>query len=470
MDEKWMKTIRQYFDGHQEEYVRDLAKLVEINSEREKAEAGRPFGSGPAEVLASMLELAASYGFEGHNLDNYAGYVQYPEASGGRKLDILAHLDAVPAGEGWSATEPFTLLQQGDFLYGRGTADDKGPALTALYALRCIRDCGIPLQQPVRLVFGTDEECGSSDMEYYFRKEGYAGFTFTPDADFPLINIEKGHFTGTLTAETESAGPGRAHVVSLEGGMKTNVIPGRASAVIEGLAPEVVRRAAEPAAGEYGVAFTVEGESPVSIFARGQQAHAAYPEGGQNAVTALLALVSRLPLADTPGFRRIQSLSALFPHGDWLGEAAGIARSDPESGDLTVSLTIVHIDERSLQARFDCRSCLSATEESLSVVGKRAASAGISLKASLMPPHVVDGNSPFVQTLLACYEAYSGEKGRCLSIGGGTYVHDVENGVAFGCRMPGIENNMHGADEKASLKVLMMSGMIFAQAIAEICG
>ena len=88
----------------------------------------------------------------------------------------------------------------------------------------------------------------------------------------------------------------------------------------------------------------------------------------------------------------------------------------------------------------------------------------------VLPGHHVDENSEFVQTLLSCYEKYSGQKGECLAIGGGTYVHNLKNGVAFGCTMPGTDNNMHGDDEFVPIEHLMKDVRMMAAAILELCG
>ena len=87
----------------------------------------------------------------------------------------------------------------------------------------------------------------------------------------------------------------------------------------------------------------------------------------------------------------------------------------------------------------------------------------------MLPPHHVDGNSDFVKTLLKAYEEYTGRKGECLAIGGGTYVHHLKNGVAFGAAMPETENRMHGADEFAVIDELVASAEIFAQVIIDLC-
>ena len=98
----------------------------------------------------------------------------------------------MPAGEGWTVTEPFEPVIKDGKLYGRGTADDKGPAVAALYAMRAVKELGIPVKKNVRLILGTDEECGSSDIAVYYKQEKEAPMTFSPDAEFPVIKRGKG--------------------------------------------------------------------------------------------------------------------------------------------------------------------------------------------------------------------------------------------------------------------------------------
>ena len=88
----------------------------------------------------------------------------------------------------------------------------------------------------------------------------------------------------------------------------------------------------------------------------------------------------------------------------------------------------------------------------------------------MVPPHVVPGDSEFVRTLLDSYEKYFGKKGEPIAIGGGTYVHGLKRGVAFGCAVEGVDNRMHGDDEFAEVDVLMKSVLIFADAIVNLCG
>ena len=87
----------------------------------------------------------------------------------------------------------------------------------------------------------------------------------------------------------------------------------------------------------------------------------------------------------------------------------------------------------------------------------------------MVPPHYVSKDSDFIKALLSCYEKVTGEKGECLAIGGGTYVHHVENGVAFGAILPGVDTHMHGADEWIKVKDLLLAAEIYAESILALC-
>jgi len=464
------KLIEDYFEQNKGLMIRDIMRLVRIKSDKEEAKEGKPYGDGPAEVLAEALEMASEMGFKTKNYDNYVGAVDFNELK--NKLDILAHLDVVPGGDGWSVTEPFNPVVKDGRLYGRGTIDDKGPAVAALYAMKAVKDLNIPLKAGVRLILGTDEECGSSDIRYYYGIEEEAPMTFSPDASFPVVNIEKGGLQGKFESRFEES-TGTPRVVSFKAGIKSNVIPGEATAAVEGIDPKEIGDCCDAVSKISGVSFilSTEGER-TTIKAKGLQGHASTPDKGKNALTGLLEVISRLPASNSTGFERLKALNSVFPHGDWLGEAACVAMSDELSGKLTISLNVMEYDGSSLVGTFDCRAPLCATKENLlHVIKAKLAEHGISLQNDdIKPPHHVPGDSEFVKTLLRCYENYTGNKGYCISMGGGTYVHRLKNGVAFGCTMPGSESNMHGPDEFAVIEDLLTSAKIFTQAIVELCG
>lgn len=104
-----------------------------------------------------MLSLCRSFGFRTKNADYRYGYAEIGE--GEELIGILAHLDTVPAGEGWNYP-PFAGTLADGQLYGRGVEDDKGPAIACVYAMRDLLESGVPLRKRIRLILGQDEETG----------------------------------------------------------------------------------------------------------------------------------------------------------------------------------------------------------------------------------------------------------------------------------------------------------------------
>jgi succinyl-diaminopimelate desuccinylase len=173
------------------------------------------------------------------------------------------------------------------------------------------------------------------------------------------------------------------------------------------------------------------------------------------------------------GFEKLKALQSIFPHGDYYGQAAGVAMEDEVSGKLTICLNIVEYSPTALRGLFNSRCPLIANDENMrQVLIRKSAQNGLAFdeSAQMRTGHHVPGDSVFVKTLLDCYETYSGRKGECLSTGGGTYVHRLQNGVAFGGVYPETNNNMHGADEFMVIDELLQSAKIYALAIARLCG
>ncbi len=466
----YKEKIDAYIEAHKQEMLDDICELCRINSERMEPEDDMPYGPGPAECLDAALDMAEGYEFETQDYDGYVGVVDFSTELP-KQLDILAHLDVVPAGEGWTVTEPFEPIEKDGRLYGRGTADDKGPAVAALYAMRAIKELGIPLKKNVRLILGTDEECGSSDIKHYYAVEEEAPMTFSPDGQYPVVNIEKGRLPGQFSAEFE-ASDCLPRLVSVNAGTKINVVPGKAKAKVEGVEKEVLEAAAEKVTADTGVEFLFAWDGAVcEITAVGAGAHASTPTEGNNALTALLVLLFALPLADCPQLACLKKTAALMPHGDVHGTALGVDMEDEVSGRITVAFSMLTVTADSLKGEFDSRVPVCGnTDNVLNVIKANMAANGLTLHNDTMtPPHMVDGDSVFVKTLLNAYERYTGLKGECLAIGGGTYVHNLKNGVAFGASMPGTDNRMHGADEFAVIDELLISAKMFAQVIVDLC-
>ncbi|HEY8410737.1 MAG TPA: M20/M25/M40 family metallo-hydrolase [Pyrinomonadaceae bacterium] len=85
--------------------------------------------------------------------------------SGRPTVTVYNHIDVQPASketEPWN-TEPFVFTKKGDTYFGRGTTDDKGPALTALFGARAAMEAGVPVN--IRFLWEFEEEIGSPNFE-----------------------------------------------------------------------------------------------------------------------------------------------------------------------------------------------------------------------------------------------------------------------------------------------------------------
>ncbi len=459
--------ITKYIDSQKENFLKDLKGLVDIKSVREAPEDGMPFGKGPAKALAEAVKICASHGFDTVNFENYAGEITFGSDP---VLMLLAHLDVVDEGDFWTY-EPYNMVIKDGKAYGRGTTDDKGAALCCLYAIKAARELFGEPRRGVRLVMGCGEETGSEDMDYYFSKREKLPYTLSPDADYPLINLEKGRFAPEFTKTTDNSGD--KTVVSFFGGTTGNIVPCKASALISGIDKNEISDIITAVHNKTGAEFTVNTENGLlAVSALGVSAHAAHPEGGNNAQTALIELINSLPLTDNETAQSFITLGKLFPHKETDGESIGVKMSDETSGALTLNFGVLSFGNGVFKGSLDLRCPLGANENNVKdVIEKAFSEYGFTFvgSPSMIPVHFVSEDAPIIKTALKVYEEYTGLKGECLAIGGGTYVHDIEGGVAFGIEFHGTDYRIHGADEFAVIDELLLTAKMYTAIIHELC-
>jgi len=463
-----MKRINDYIDEKNEEMIGALAGLVRIPSVKEPPLPGMPYGKPVNEALEYTLALGRALGFQPENLDGHMALVDYGE--GEETLGIMTHLDVVPAGGGWGFG-PFSAYIEGGRMYGRGTTDDKGAVISALYALAAVKERGIGLKRRVRFMAGCDEESGWADMDYYKRHRPMPDLAFSPDCEYPVINAEKGVLHLDISKKF-SAKPGEdgLKVLSFRGGSRVNMVPDHAEAVVSGgdgaaLTPDSL----VPALPE-GVECAVLPDGRARLVCRGVSAHGSTPELGKNAICLLASALYGLGLQPGGPANAIAFLARRVA-GELGGQSIGLDLRDEVSGALTVNVGVLEMDQCEMSMQWDIRYPISfGSEDILSRIASAMELPGfeVGIRHSL-PPHFVSEDSELVQKLLMVYARQTGAKAYCRSIGGATYARSVKNAVSFGPNMETADHLAHQANEYVPLEMLGFNARMIADAIVTLC-
>lgn len=448
---------------YQDDILRDLSRLVAIESVAVPNcdIEGYPFGYKSAEAIGLMLSLAREMGLATENCDNYACHVQLGEGSSDDYAAVLAHVDVVPTGDGWD-TDPLLLTERDGYLCGRGVADDKGAAIVALYCLKAMKDNGVALKRPIRCIFGGGEEIGMDDMEHYFSKHPLPTFAFTPDADYPACNCEKGILHLQFTGKTDPA------IVSIQGGSAINCAADSCTAVLA--CDEPTANAIDVIINQSDAKCEVSpAEGGYSLRVKGISTHAMCPENGVNGINYLLTAAQEADLL------KEGSAEWFFAENlccDTTGETIGIACADALSGSLTLNVgTLSSVDGVSTLC-VDIR--YPATLDSAGIMRTltdEAAKHGVTVEIiNDNKPLYVPENHPLIKALGECYTEITGQPMKPMSMGGGTYARALGGrGVAFGPVFPDARpSNLHMPNENLSVKEFMLHAEICYRAMCRL--
>jgi succinyl-diaminopimelate desuccinylase len=453
------------FDRYKNDMIEALKGFIKIESVKSDPKPNMPYGKGIFDSLMYVQSIAERMDLECFNLFGQMGYVDY--GYGDEMLGILTHVDVVPAGDGWTVN-PFEGTEKDGKLYGRGSIDNKGPAIAALYALKALKDNCIQLNKKVRLMFGTDEETTWEDMEFYKKHERHPDIAFSPDGEFPVINTEKGSMHFELYADFEPAQGNGVKLISFESGSRPNIVPNKAQCVIKA-GFGYIKKKAEDYKCPAGAVLTCEdlAKGNVRITAAGKSAHGSQPEKGINAAMSLIVFLNSLPL-EAGGAEGAICLLAEKLGLDYNGQGLELDVQDM-SGRLTVNLGALSINNGKFEAKIDIRYPVTYTKE---FVDEKLEEhfAAFTIKYILsLPAHHVPEDSPLVSTLKEVYTEVTGEKAFCIAIGGATYARAFPNAVTYGPLFPGKPNVEHGPDEYIEIETLLKTAQIIANAIVRLC-
>ena len=436
-------------EDEQKAAVKTLERLISVPSYNQPAEEGAPFGKGIRNALDEMMKICDELSFKTYeDPDGYYGYAEV--GSGDKIFGVICHLDTVPAGDlGKWKHNPFKGTVINDAVYGRGSQDDKGPGIAALYAVKALMDQGYHFNQRIRFIYGTDEEILWRGIAEYNKKEAPIDSGISPDAEFPLIYAEKG------LQQSYLVGPGTDQLkLNLKNAF--NAVPD--SAVYDGPKQDEVKVALD----KHGFEYTSDGNSITVI---GKSVHAMMAPEGTNAVLRLA-----IALDDVFDFKPLDFIGKLFKEGATGSNVLGDVRD--ESGQLTFNISSLEINENETRMQIDLRIPVTVDRDNLlAKLSKQVAAYDLNyVHFDYLAPLYVPKDSKLVRTLMKVYKEQTGDVDAEPQISGGaTFARTMNNCVAFGGMLPTTPDYMHQANEQWPLSDMYKAMEIYAQAIKKLC-
>jgi succinyl-diaminopimelate desuccinylase len=464
-------NLSQIVETFKEEIISNTQQLIRIESTEQEPYEDMPFGQGVQASLEFTLNLCESLGFKTKNVDNQVGYAEIGD--GDELIGILAHLDVVPAGDPstWNYPPYDAVIEDGK-IFGRGTIDDKGPAMAGIYAMKAILDSGISLNKRIRIIFGLNEETHWKSINYYLEHEEIPSLAFTPDADFPVIHGEKGILVFNMNASFEEVlADGGIEVLSIKGGNRPNMVPDYAEATV--IENKPFKHILETYSEEKNITIDYVNENDqVTIKVHGVSSHGAKPETGVNAIAHLLNLLNLLDLqiGDLTNFIRFY---AKHIGTEVNGENIGCHLSDELSGLLTFNVGTIDCDQNHISIGINVRYPITHTSEEVyqgiqEVLDKTVYNhkGYITLeKKDHMQPIYFEKDHHLIKALMTVYKKHTGDSSEPITIGGGTYARSMPNAVAFGPLLKHREETAHQANEHIYIEDLMLATKIYADAL-----
>ena len=455
--------IDHWIESHEPELVDLVQQLVRYPSVSTGLHVGTryPFGPACAQLADATRSIVEGYGLTWQNHDYYAVSATYgapvPAAgaatAGARpRIAFYSHLDVVPArSTGWTHP-PFEPHVEGGWIFGRGSTDNKGPFASVLFALRFLAEQGMQLRHDVSLFGGFDEEVGMDDAKWIAANLEPARYNLVSDCSFPVCVAEKGILEVWFSRRLDDPA-----LLRLSAGEVANAIPDAALA-------EIAHRNADgDTSGEVERYETT-----------GKAAHAAFPEGSVNALTALAAKLSRCASLRAETCEACAVLADLFAQHD--GSSTGIGLHDDFLGDTTCVPTIARYENGVLRILANVR--FPAIKPACWVRDTFARSlqeAGFEIEdVEESPARPVHEDDALVALLTNIVDNEVGRNLQPYAMGGATHARWIPGALGFGpgrqfdgAFPPGVGCG-HEADEAVSISHLEQAIRIYVRAILEL--
>jgi len=459
--------LNKLIDGMKEDIIKSTQEIIKIKSVESEAKPGMPFGTGVAKSLECALNTAKDLGFNTVNLDGYVGYAEYGQ--GEDYVLALGHLDVVPEGDGWIYPPYGAEIHDGK-MYGRGTTDDKGPIMATLFGLKAIKEANLPLSKRIRVLFGTNEETGSKELEHYLENEKAPVAGFTPDADYPIINGEKGITIFNIVKDFNSESKGENRIKYIKGGQVSNIVPDFCEAGIIATNAQSIVKALDIFVKNTNYKLSaVVNINLVVIKSIGEAAHGSLPELGQNAIMQLFAFLGTIDLGTNDVSEFVDFLNKNIGM-ETHGESFGVCLEDENSGKLSFNVGVVDMDKNSATLILNLRyPVTNKLEDMMNPFNNKINGTGIRVEKFVhQEPLYFSPENPIIKALQKVYTEQTGEEAKLVSIGGGTYAKEMPNTVAFGPMFPGEPDTIHKKNEYITIDNLIKNAKIYAHALYEL--
>ncbi len=445
-----MNNLEKLAEKYYDLAIDSLKKWIQIDSTFDESTVTElaPFGKGVQKALEYIASLAEKDGFNVDRCDGYCTEISYGE---GPLIAIYAHCDVVPVSGKWKFP-PFSATIEDDIMYGRGTSDDKGPAIASYYALKLLRDNNLINGYKVTLVIGGNEECGSRCLEHYFHSlhKSYPSYGFTPDGDFPLIYGEKAIATYKVDLNIDIK-----EISSLNGGVVIN-------SVIDECHAKFNVKLDENKIKEYCLKNNLKYEyHDDELVFYGKSSHGSLPQEGINAGLHMIKFIGLM-------FNYDQLVKTGDGYMDGSGKNLGVYYESKLLHSTTYNVGLISYNNGVLEYSVNFRYPENVNAEE---VCKKLDTLSLGKVHYLGTGDylLVDPESQMIKTLMNCYQEYTHDyKSQPMAIGGGTYAKESRNTIAFGSHFPGREDHIHEANEKIHLEDLRKSISIYASAIDEL--
>ncbi|UCU98853.1 dipeptidase [Acidovorax radicis] len=445
-------------------------------------------------AFGALVEgMAKDFGLQFRNVDNRVFEVKLP-GSGTQEFGILTHADVVPVvADEWvlddgTRLDPFKLTRVGGNLYGRGSIDDKGSIAAVLYAMKAVKDSGLPLARTIRLMIETTEETGGDAMKYYRTKTALPDYNIVLDSKYPAVVAEKG--SGALRATfvlgaTTGAG-GAPAIVAMAGAASANAVPQTATARLRGGNAQAVAaqlNAAKDAfvakyagqGGKFNIDVALDG-ADVLVKVTGASAHGSRPEEGVNPLPrlALFLQQSGVTLAVNGYAQAVKYMADLYGV-DYLGHTMGLAYSDDFMGPLTMSPNLVREKDGKVDVLVNVRMPRGRTPEALSQatttrIKAWGAQAGVAVEVDHPQGNWMarDPKGAWLATLLNTFGDTTGLEAKPVPTAGSTTAKLMPNAINFGPAMPGKKYTAHNAKEFKEVVDLDADMQMFTEMLVRI--